>query len=173
MHSQTSKERKGITQQMMPEFSHLQRKETQPRSKLYNTCQNNSRGIRVYKIKNHKENKKIYPWIALWSDGKEFLNSKDMKETERENIGKLSTSEKKTNILSNVSKQKRHLQNEKTTAKRTKLYVLPSTWEHRHLSVLHTGKAGPKPNPGTRGKLWKLTHLRTAWQRHTKPEGCY
>ena len=61
------------------------------------------------------------------SDGKEFLNSKNMKETEKENIGKLSTSEKKTDILSNVSKQKRHLQNEKTTAKRIKLYVLPST----------------------------------------------
>ena len=50
-----------------------------------------------------------------------------MKDTDKENIGKLSTSEKKTNILSNVSKQKRHLQNEKTTAKRIKLYVLPST----------------------------------------------
>ena len=50
-----------------------------------------------------------------------------MKETEKENIGKLSTSEKKTNILRNVSKHKRQLQNEKTTAKRTKLYVLPST----------------------------------------------
>jgi len=61
------------------------------------------------------------------SDGKEFLNSKNMKETEKENIGKRSTSEKKTNILRNVSKQKRQLQNEKTTAKRTKLYVLPST----------------------------------------------
>jgi hypothetical protein len=65
MHSQTSKERKGITQQMMPEFSHLQEKESHPRSKLHNTCQNNSRGIRVYNIKNHKENKKIYPRIAL------------------------------------------------------------------------------------------------------------
>ena len=48
-----------------------------------------------------------------------------MKETEKENIGKLSTSEKKTNILSNVSKQKRHLQNEKTTAKRTKFMSYP------------------------------------------------
>ena len=42
-----------------------------------------------------------------------------MKETEKENIGKLSTQKRKTNILRNINKHKRHMQDEKNTTKRT------------------------------------------------------
>ena len=38
-----------------------------------------------------------------------------MKETEKENIGKLSTQKRKTNILRNINKHKRHMQDEKNT----------------------------------------------------------
>lgn len=87
---------------------------------------------------------------------KKFLNSKNIKETEKENTGKLLHEKRKeTNILRNVSKHKEQMQNEENHNKKNKAFMSYPLSDSIFVSVLHR-KAGLKPDPGTRGKLCRV-----------------